>query len=126
MREKRVNHPVLLPITRRQRAIPPMITTGSPADFCVVGGTQTTPHPPGQPFPAGGQVRVPPAGQGGGVQTMVGVVQTIPHPPGQPFPAGGQESVPPVGQGGGVHTTVGVVQTIPHPPGQPFPAGGQE
>jgi hypothetical protein len=126
MQEKRLNYLVLLPITRRQRAIPPMITTGSLADAGVVGVTQTTPHPPGHPFAAGGQVRVPPAGQGGGVHMMVGVVQTIPHPPGQLLPAGGQESVPPAGQGGGVQTTVGVVQTIPHPPGQPLPAGGQE
>ena len=121
-----MNYPDLLPITRRQRANPPMITKGSLADAGVVGVTQTTPHPPGHPSAAGGQVRVPPAGQGGGVQTIVGVVQTIPHPPGQPSAAGGQESVPPVGQGGGVHTTVGVAQTTPHPPGHPFPSGGQE
>jgi hypothetical protein len=103
-----------------------MMITGSPAETGVVGVTQTTPHPPGHPFAAEGQVRVPLAGHGGGVHTMVGVVQTIPHPPGQPLPAGGQESVPPVGQGGGVHTTIGVVHTIPHPPGHPFPEGGQE
>jgi hypothetical protein len=126
MQENWVNYLVFLPITRMQRAIPPMMISGSPAEAGVVGVVQTTPHPPGQPSAAGGQVRLPPAGQGGGVHTMAGVVQTIPHPPGQPLPAGGQESVPPAGQGGGVHTTVGVVQTIPHPPGQPFAAGGQE
>jgi hypothetical protein len=60
-----------LPITNRQRAIPPMIVTGSPADCGVVGVTQTTPHPPGHPFPAGGQENVPPAGHTGGVQTTV-------------------------------------------------------
>jgi hypothetical protein len=71
----------------------------------MVGVVQTIPHPPGQPLPAGGQVSVPLAGQGGGVHTTVGVVQAIPHPPGQPFPAGGQEYVPPEGHTGGVQTT---------------------
>ncbi len=103
-----------------------MMITGSAAEAGVVGVTQTTPHPPGHPLDAGGQVRVPPAGQGGGVQTMVGVMQTIPHPPRHPLPVGGQVSVSPAGQGGGVHMTVGIVHTTPHPPGHPFPAGGQE
>jgi hypothetical protein len=39
----------------------------------TVGMVHTTPHPPGQPFPAEGQVRVPPVGQGGGVQTIATV-----------------------------------------------------
>lgn len=101
-----------------------MITRGSAAAL-VVGVVQTIPHPPRQPFPDGGQARVPPVGHGGAVHTTVGVLHTNPHPPGHPFPAGGQEKVPSGGHGGGVHTTVGVVHTIPHPPGQPFPAGGQ-
>jgi hypothetical protein len=96
----------LLPITNMQRKIAPMMTSGSPAEAGVVGVTQTTPHPPGHPLPAGGQVYVPPVGQGGGVQTMVGVTHTTPHPPGQPFPSGGQERDPPGEQGGGVQTTV--------------------
>lgn len=82
-----------------------MTVTGSPADCGVVGVTQTTLHPPGQPFPAMGQDNVPPVGHGGGVHAIVGVVHTNPHPPGHPFPAGGQENVPPVGHTGGVQTT---------------------
>jgi len=116
----------LLLITSRQRVIPPMMTSGSPAEAFVVGVMQTTPHPPVQPFSIAGQVNIPPGGQGGGVQTIAGVMQVIPHPPGQPLPDGGQLRVPHKGQGGGVHTTVSVVQTIPHPPGHPLPAGGQE
>jgi hypothetical protein len=102
---RKIDYYGLLPITNRQRAIPPMIIAGSPADCGVVGVTQTTPHPPGQPFPVRGQENVPPVGHGGGVHTKVGVVQTIPHPPGQPFPARGQENVPPAGHTGGVQTT---------------------
>jgi hypothetical protein len=85
-----------------------MIITGSPADFGVVGMTQTIPHPPGQPFSAGGQVSIPPVGHRGGVQTTVGILHTTPHPPEQPFPAGGQVKVPSEGHGGGVQTTAGV------------------
>jgi len=65
-----VDYLVFLPITRRQRAIPPMMITGSAAE---AGVTQTTPHPPGHPFPAGGQENVPPVGHDGGVQTTVTV-----------------------------------------------------
>lgn len=92
-------------MTNRQRLIAPRTTSGSPAEAGVVGVTQTTPHPPGQPLPAGGQVRDPPVGQGGGVQTMVGVAQMTPHPPGHPFPSGGHVNVPEE-QGGGVQTIV--------------------
>lgn len=94
-----------LPITSRQRAIPPMMSSGSVAETGVVGVAQTTPHPPGHPLPDGGQARLPPAGQGGGVQTMAGVSQITPHPPGHPLPDGGQARLPPAGQGGGVQIT---------------------
>jgi hypothetical protein len=46
-----------------------MTTTGSPAEAGVAGVSQVIPHPPGHPFPAGGQENVPPVGHGGGVQT---------------------------------------------------------
>jgi hypothetical protein len=97
--------PDFLPITTRERAIPAITTSGSPADGGVVGVTHTYPHPPGHPLPSGGQVRVPPVGQGGGVQITVGVTQTTPHPPGHPFPSGGQAYVPEE-QDGGVQTIV--------------------